>query len=63
MTFDALIRAAVEENRQSFRNPSWSKPQKLAAHIALGALMVRLGRFDDYCKALELAGEGDDAMS
>lgn len=63
MCFDAVIRAAVAEYRNSFAFPHWSQDERLAARAAVRGMMVRLDRYDDFCLAIGLLDEARDAVS
>jgi|GEM_PF-2768295 len=63
MNRDATMAAAIAEYDHSFSYPHWTKNERAAARAAIRGLMVRLGRYDEFCFELGARGENVDAVS
>jgi len=63
MPYDPVMNAAIAEYDNSFNFPYWNLEERMAARAAVRGLMVRLGRYDEFCVALDVhEGRSPDAM-
>lgn len=63
MRQDATMAAAIAEYEDSLSYPLWTKEERAAARAAIRGLMVRLGRYDEFCFELGTRGGNADALS